>query len=81
MMTGMFRLILILFSILSLTQAAIAEEKEEKDYSNEPWEKAALYLGAFMIDINSDDFGYRILNINLSDSIKPGIYEIIVTAI
>jgi hypothetical protein len=34
-----------------------------------------------MIDINSNDFGYRILNINLSDSIEPGIYEIIVTAI
>ncbi len=54
MMKRMFRLILILFSIMLLTQVAVAEEKEKKDYSNEPWEKAALYLGAFVVDMNSD---------------------------
>ena len=34
-----------------LTPYAVADEK---DYSNEPWERGALYLGAFVIDTNSD---------------------------
>ena len=40
--------------IMALSQIALAEEKEKKDYSNEPWERAALYLGAFVINTNSD---------------------------
>ena len=63
-MKGMFRLIIVLFSIMSLTQAAVAEEKEKKDYFNEPWEKAALYLGAFVVDMNSDlELGFDVGNI------------------
>ena len=27
---------------------------EEEDYSNEPWERAALYLGAFFVHADSD---------------------------
>ncbi len=54
MMKRMFRLILILFSIMLLTQAAVAEEKEKKDYSNEPWERAALYLGGFITDTSGN---------------------------
>ena len=48
------RLVLVILSIGLLFQAAVAAEKDKKDYSNEPWEKAALYLGAFVIDSNSD---------------------------
>ena len=39
------------FSLFLLAPCASADEK---DYSNEPWEKAALYLGAFVIDTTSD---------------------------
>jgi hypothetical protein len=32
---------------------------EEKDYSNEPWETAGLFLGAFIVDFNSSlDLGF-----------------------
>jgi len=53
-MKRMFRLIFIVFSIMLLTQAAVAEEKGKKDYSNEPWERAALYLGGFIVNASSD---------------------------
>jgi hypothetical protein len=66
MMKGMLRLILILFSLMSLTQAAVAQEKEKKDYSNEPWERAGLYLGAFIIDADSSlDLGLNVGNIKI----------------
>ncbi len=45
---------------------AIAEDKEKKDFSDEPWEKAALYLGAFVIDANSDlELGVDVSNVNV----------------
>ena len=48
------RLVLVFLSLGLLFQAASAAENETKDYSNEPWERAALYLGAFIVDTNSD---------------------------
>ena len=48
------RLVLVLLGLGLLFQAASAAENETKDYSNEPWERAALYLGAFIVDMNSD---------------------------
>ena len=48
------RLVLVLLSLGLLFQAASAAENETKDYSNEPWERGALYLGAFVVSTNSD---------------------------
>jgi hypothetical protein len=48
---GILRLSVVVFCVMAWSQFALAEEK---DYSNEPWEKAALYLGAFVVDANSD---------------------------
>lgn len=48
------RLVIVLLGLGLLFQAASAAENETKDYSNEPWERAALYLGAFIVDTNSD---------------------------
>lgn len=43
---------------------AFAEDKEKKDFSNEPWEKAALYLGAFIVDTNTTlDLGLGVGNV------------------
>lgn len=50
----MIKLFLIVFGMMALSQIALAEDKEQKDYSKEPWERAALYVGAFFIDANSD---------------------------
>ena len=52
MMKKFFGLCLVFFVLGMFSQPLIAEEEE--DYSNEPWEKAALYLGAFFITSNSD---------------------------
>jgi len=49
-----FRLVFCVFFILVFSHVAVAEEKEKKYYSNEHWERAALYLGAFLVDTNSD---------------------------
>jgi hypothetical protein len=54
MKTRFIRLVLVLLSLGLLFQAASAAENETKDYSNEPWERAAIYLGAFIVDTNSD---------------------------
>jgi hypothetical protein len=48
------RIVLCLFCTIVFSQSAVAEEKATKDYSDEPWEKAALYLGVFVVDANSD---------------------------
>ena len=45
-----FRLAVCVFLVIVFSQFALAEE----DYSNEPWERAALYLGAFFIDADTD---------------------------
>lgn len=47
-------IVFFIFCAILFSQFALAEESENKDYSNEPWERAALYLGAFFIDANSD---------------------------
>ena len=52
MMKKIFGLCLVFFVLGVFSQPLIAEEEE--DYSNEPWEKAALYLGTFFIDSNTD---------------------------
>ena len=49
-----FRLVVCVLCVLVFAQFALAEEKGKKDYSNEPWERAALYLGAFFIDADTD---------------------------
>ena len=46
-----FCLFMSLCTLFLLAPYAFADEK---DYSNEPWERAALYLGAFVVDTNSD---------------------------
>ena len=43
-----------LFSQPLMAQEAKKEDVNQKDYSNEPWERGALYLGAFFLDSNSD---------------------------
>ena len=48
------RLIFCVLCAMVFAQLVLAEEPEKKDYSNEPWERAALYLGAAFIDANSD---------------------------
>ena len=40
-----------LFTLILFSPCAFADEK---DYSNEPWEKAALYLGAYVLETKSD---------------------------
>ena len=47
-------LVCCVFFVLLFAQLSLAEDSENKDYSNEPWERAALYLGAFVLDTNSD---------------------------
>jgi hypothetical protein len=42
---------LVLFALGVFSQPLMAEEE---DYSNEPWERAALYLGAFFVHNDSD---------------------------
>ena len=42
------------FCVIVFAQFALAEEKGKKDYPKEPWERAALYLGAFFIDADTD---------------------------
>ena len=49
-----FRLVVCVLCVLVFAEFALAEEKGKKDYSNEPWERAALYLGAFFIDADTD---------------------------
>jgi len=39
---------------LTLILSAACVFADEKDYSSEPWERAALYLGGFVLDTNSD---------------------------
>ena len=46
MMKKIIWLCLVLFAAGVLTNPLMAEDE---DYSNEPWERAALYLGAFFI--------------------------------
>ncbi len=48
---GILRFSVVVLCVMSWSQFALAEEK---DYSSEPWEKAALYLGAFVIDTSSN---------------------------
>ena len=48
------RLVLCVFCVIVFSQFALAAEKGKKDYSNEPWERAALYLGAAFIDADTD---------------------------
>ena len=43
-----------LFSLPLFAEEAEKADVKPEDYSNEPWERAALYLGAFFIDSNSD---------------------------
>jgi hypothetical protein len=43
-----------LFSQPLFADEAKKEDVKQEDYSNEPWEKAALYLGTFFIDSNTD---------------------------
>ena len=43
-----------LFSQPLIAQEAKKEDVNQKDYSNEPWERGALYLGAFFMHSNSD---------------------------
>ena len=43
-----------LFSQPLMAQEAKKEDVKQKDYSNEPWERGALYLGAFFMHSNSD---------------------------
>jgi len=43
-----------LMFLLTLLLPAPEAFADEKDYSNEPWERAALYLGAYVIDTKSD---------------------------
>ena len=46
--------ILGLFAHPLMAEEVKKEDVKQTDYSNEPWEKAALYLGAFFIDTNTD---------------------------
>ncbi len=48
------RLVLCVFCVIFFSRFALAAEKGKKDYSNEPWEQAALYLGAAFIDADTD---------------------------
>jgi len=41
-------------SLFTLFLSAPYAFADEKGYSNEPWERAGLYLGAFVLDTNSD---------------------------
>jgi hypothetical protein len=43
-----------LFSQPLIAQEGKKEDAKQEDDSNEPWERAALYLGAFFITSNSD---------------------------
>jgi hypothetical protein len=54
MKSKVFGLVVCVFCTFVFSQFVIAEETEKKDFSNEPWERAALYLGAFIVDANSD---------------------------
>jgi len=49
-------LLAILFMLGLVSQPLLAEEEKKPaaDYSDEPWERAALYLGAFFVDADSD---------------------------
>lgn len=49
--TNGFCLFMSLCTLFLLAPYAFADEK---DYSNEPWERGALYLGAYVLDTNSD---------------------------
>ncbi len=51
MMKKIIWLCLLLFLLGVFAQPLMAEEE---DYSNEPWERAALYLGAFFINSDTD---------------------------
>lgn len=53
MMKRWFWLLGAIFIVVLISQPVVADEKEKEDYSNEPWEKAGLYLGAFVADFNS----------------------------
>ncbi len=54
MMKKIIWLLSMLLFLGLFSQPLIAEEAKKDDYSNEPWERGALYLGAFFIDSNSD---------------------------
>ena len=54
MQPRIFRLVVCIFCTFVFSQFVGAEETEKKDPSTEPWERAALYLGAFIVDANSD---------------------------
>jgi len=61
-------LCMLLLSMILIMSApfAFAEDKEKKDFSDEPWEKAGLYLGAFVINANSDlELGVDVSNVNV----------------
>jgi len=58
--------------------AAEAQKKDTapEDYSNEPWERAALYLGAFFIDTNTDlELGGGGLNVKVDAEELLGLDE------
>jgi hypothetical protein len=53
--------------LILISQPVFADEKEKPDYSDEPWETAGLYLGAFVADINSSlDLGFSGSGISVS---------------
>ena len=49
---------------------------QEEDYSNEPWEKAGLYLGAFFVTANSNlQLGSDALSVNVDGEDALGLDE------
>lgn len=49
-----------MFILILISQPVFADEKEKPEYSDEPWETAGFYLGAFVADFNSGlDLGFR----------------------
>ncbi len=54
MMKKTIWLVLMVAMVCLLAQPGLAQEASKPDYSDEPWERAALYLGAFFITSDSD---------------------------
>jgi len=73
MMKKIIGLCLVLFVSGVFCQSLLAEEE---DYSNEPWEKAALYLGAFFITADSNlELGSDALGIKVDGEDALGLDE------
>jgi len=62
--------------MLTMAEEAKKEEVKQEDYSNRPWEKAALYLGAFFIDANTNlELGSGGANIKIDGEEALGLDE------